>query len=76
MARFELARKGPWDHMSGEGVSVLGAGLDEAAERGRWMWRAFAWRRRGEDMGEAGRLAVNWVVGAKERTGDELGDAE
>jgi hypothetical protein len=60
----KLERKGLWDHMSGDGVSARKpAGFDEAAERGRGMGLnsvAFAFKRRGEDNGEAGRLAVNW----------------
>lgn len=52
--------------MSGDGVSARrdarDAGLDEAAERGRGMGLnsdAFALRIRGEEIGDAGRLAVN-----------------
>lgn len=66
IASFEVGREGLWAHMSGDGVSARreasDPGFDEAAESGRGMglnsW-ALAFRIRGEDKGEAGRLAVN-----------------
>ena len=52
--------------MSGEGVSPLSAeseaGFDDAAESGLWIGlnsEAFAFKMRGEEMGEAGRLDAN-----------------
>jgi hypothetical protein len=66
IARLEVALRGLWAHRSGDGVSALRAdrelGLEDAAERGRGIGLnsdALAFRRRGEDNGEAGRLAVN-----------------
>jgi len=65
MARLEVARRGLWAQRSGEGVSVRSApGLEDAAERGRGIGlnsEALAFKRRGDDMGEEGRLAVNWA---------------
>ena len=65
MARLEVARGELWDHKSGEGVSErrreVGV-VDAAADKGLGMGLnslALALNRRGEEMGEAGREAVN-----------------
>src|ERR1700722_1296878 len=66
IARLELALRELCAQRPGDGGPDLkvnkGAGFEEAAESGRWIGLnsdAFAFRRRGEDKGEDGRLAVN-----------------
>ena len=69
-----------WAHMSGEGVSARSCesepGFEDAADSGRMMGLnscALAFKMRGEDSGDAGRLAANWawaMVG--EGPGDSL----
>lgn len=68
MASLDVGLCGLCAHISGEGVSPLRAdseaGLEEAAESGLWMGLnslALALSRRGEESGDAGRLAVNWA---------------
>lgn len=64
-----MALSGLLDHRSGDGVSVLPypdnvAGLEEAADSGRGMGLnsvALALSSLGEEIGDAGRLAVNWT---------------
>ena len=63
MARFEVALGELCAQRSGEGVSVrrYEPGTDEAAESGRCIGLnsdAFALSKRGDESGEAGRLAV------------------
>jgi hypothetical protein len=83
MARFEVALGELCAQRSGEGVSVrrYEPGTDEAAESGRWIGLnsdAFALSKRGDERGEAGRLAVycawvcvDWIC---ERIGEEEGE--
>ena len=65
MARFEVARGELCDHRSGEGVSERRREpdvVDAAADKGLGIGLnslAFALNKRGEEMGEAGREAVN-----------------
>ena len=65
IASFDVGRE-VWAHMSGEGVSPRSCesepGLDDAADSGRMMGLnscALAFKMRGEDKGDAGRLAAN-----------------
>jgi hypothetical protein len=66
MAKLEVARGELCAHKSGDGVSALilakEPGLEDAEERGRGIGlnsEALAFRRRGEDKGEDGRLDAN-----------------
>ena len=66
IANLEVGLCGLCAHRSGEGVSALKPGnvpgLEDAAERGLWIGlnsEAFAFKMRGEEMGEAGRLDAN-----------------
>jgi hypothetical protein len=82
MAKLELALVEPGAHKSGDGVSARNwdkdDGLDEAAESGRVMGLnsdALAFKCRGEDRGDAGRLdEIEKWAWMWERTGDWLGD--
>ena len=65
MASLEVGLSVLWAHKSGDGVSALrpgmDAGLEDAAERGRGMGlnsEALAFKRRGDEIGEAGRLVA------------------
>jgi hypothetical protein len=67
IARFELVRVVLCAHKSGDGVSARRAlkdvGLDDAADNGRGMGlnsEALAFNSRGEESGEAGKLADRW----------------
>lgn len=66
MARLDVARGELWAHMSGDGVSALrlanDPGLEDADDKGRGMGlnsEALAFRSRGDDNGDDGRLAAN-----------------
>ena len=70
MAKLDGARGELFAHRSGDGVSALKLarepGFEEAEDKGRGIGLnscAFAFSRRGDDKGEAGRLAANcaWV---------------
>jgi hypothetical protein len=80
IARLDVARGELWAQRSGDGVSARkrAPGLDDAAERGRGMGlnsEAFAFRSRGDEMGEAGRLAVYCAeTWACMRMGEEEGE--
>ena len=79
MASFDVGREGGAQR-SGDGVSPRRAanepGLEEAAESGRGMGlnsEALALRRRGDDMGDEGKLTANWAcVMIREWPGDSL----
>lgn len=79
IANLDVGLWGLCAHRSGEGVSARNPGnvpgLDDAAERGRCIGlnsEAFAFKIRGEDMGDAGRLDANWAC---IKIGDELGES-
>ena len=68
IAKLEVALGELWAHKSGDGVSalrlVIQPGLDDADESGRGMGlnsEAFAFKRRGDERGDEGRLAANWA---------------
>jgi len=66
IARLEVARGELCAHRSGDGVSALilarEPGLEDAEERGRGIGlnsEALAFKRRGEDKGDDGKLEAN-----------------
>ena len=78
MASLEVGRDGGAQR-SGEGVSPRKAanepGLEEAAESGRGIGlnsEALALSKRGDDMGDDGRLTANWACVI---IGEWLGDS-